>query len=555
MSPTHPGLTAEHEAGSARSILGRLKDLLASNPLPNLAVAVALTIGFYHGWLKLRFPGPITTFAFDIPLILALVMVLPRVKSMGDFFPESRAGRALKAFYGVVFIWFLLALVLPGGAPLLVALAAVRGWVFSTLMFGLGYQIIRSRRQLHGYFMLILLLAAATAIYGAGQSEEEVQALMKLDPEYARRFGGQAFVSADQRWILRRFSTFISSGAFGAAMSATLLFAAALMSDRKIGLLEKALVGGLGLLIGYGMFLSGARSAVIAFGAGLIAILWFRRVPPGLLALLAILGVGLMLGERATGGASVDRLATLDTGTVVGRFWIVWAPGFDFLMRSGFLGGGLGKSLVGLPQFLMPLTSQFEVWGVDGDLGKLMAELGIVGVVVIAWLLWSALRDGYEIVKRHPEDILGTLGLGGFSLFFVCVLTFPTGSPFIGIPLGVLSWFFLGAAIGLDRSDREGALMSAVAVAGRRPSQEGDPARVAPDLRATGSVAVGEPADAPPRPRRNFLYEVRPVPKRENVRIVPKVPSPPPLSKTSPPETPARSARRRRFLYQPPKSK
>lgn len=527
-SPSHGGTGA----------LGRMwRAVVAADPLPNLAVLLAIFIGFFHGWLKLKFPSPLTTFSFDIPLIIALMLVLPRCGSLGQFFPATRSSGALLALYGAVVIWFLLSLVLPEGVPLPIALAAVRGWTFSTLMFGLGYQIIRSPQQLHIYFLLIIALAAVTALYGLGQSEEEARAMAALDPTYAKRLLNQAYADSEGRWVLRRFSTFISSGAFGGTMSCALLFITALLTERTITWKEKALLTAMSLLIGWGMFISGARSPVVALGVGLAIAAVYRRQLKQFALIGVVLGAGLMLGAATTGGGAVDRLATLDFEALYGRFYIVWSPGIRYLFESGFLGGGLGKSLVGTPAFLVPMLQGVEVWGIDGDLGKVMAEMGIVGVVVMTRLFVAAFRDAYGVLERNRHSLVGSMGLGAFMLFAVCVLTFPAGSPFIGIPLGVLSWFFLGAAIKLDRLAHA----------------SGHPSRSVP---ADDSAVSREGSAGKGRPR-HFMFYDKDAGTRgpRDGRKTPRLPPPPAAAPPAPAPAPAApkpeaSAKpKKRFLY------
>lgn len=511
-----------HPSDERITLWRRLFDVLRGNKLANFAVASALVIGFFHGWLKLKIRHPIATFLFDLPLIFALILTFVRMRSVTDFLPPGNAARAMKAFYGVAIVWFFLGLVLPWGAPLLAGLAALRGWLFGTLMFGLGYHLITSRRQLHAYFILMILLAVATSLYATRQTQEEVEAMRAADAYFAEMTRGQGFIDSEGRHVLRRFSTFISSGAFGGTMAVCLCFVAALFTDASVRKGEKILLGLMALVIGYGMFLSGARSAVLALGLGLVVIVWYRRMPVQLLALGFVCASGLVLANLATGGGILDRIATLKPEQIFMRFYIVVAPGWDYLMQSGFLGGGLGKSAVGLPMSLRQYFPAYEVWGVDGDLGKAMAEFGLAGVAVLTWLFAAGLKDGLNVLRRHRSDPVGTMALASFCTFTIAVIQFPIGSPFIGIPLGILTWFFLGAALKLDHVERPGAgFDSGHGVAANLPSR---PLTRPSSARRPGSAAApgdtSAPGSAPtvpaPRPKgKRFLVYRPPTPSAE----------------------------------------
>ncbi|MCC7373821.1 MAG: hypothetical protein IT581_04130 [Verrucomicrobiales bacterium] len=523
------------DAQHSRSIWQRLRDLFLSQRSANLAVAAALVIGFFHGYLKWRFRHPVMTFAFDIPLIIALGLVVSRLRSWGDFLPPGVASKWLKAFYGVVAIWFFLALVLPWGVPFLAALAAVRGWVFATLMFGLGYHIITTRRQFHGYFILIILLATVAAIYATRQTEDEVNAMREMDAYFERMTRGQGFVDDEGRYVLRRFSTFVSSGAFGGAMALSLIFLASLLTDRTVGKGEKWILLFLAVIIGWGMFLSGSRTAVVCLGLGLALIVWKRRLPGYLWLLGAACAVGLFLGSEWTSGGIVDRYSTLsDTKSVLGRFFVVLIPGWNNLLKSSFIGGGLGKAAVGLPISLLSYFGRYQIWGVDGDLGKAMTEFGVIGTVVVIGMLIAGAREGFRILNRHAQNPIGTMALGAVSAFIIAMITFPTGSPFVGIPLGVMTWFFLGGLLRLDQIEatRERLVPESVLPAGR----QGRSAIIAsqPD-----SKAAELPRGAVRRTvRKRFLYA-------EGSEI----PAPPPPPPKVPEPSKSAGGNKKRFLY------
>ena len=61
----------------------RFTGLFAHNHLGNLLFIVTVVIGFFHGWLKLRYRGVLPTFAFDIPQT-----VLPATRQMAKACPR-----------------------------------------------------------------------------------------------------------------------------------------------------------------------------------------------------------------------------------------------------------------------------------------------------------------------------------------------------------------------------------------------------------------------------------------------------------------------------------
>jgi hypothetical protein len=432
---------AEPEGGS--SLWNRLVAVVALDAFVNLLVVGALGIGFFHGWLKLRFRSPVTTFAYDIVLILALVVVYLRSGSIRRFFPPGPTTHALMAFYGLCLAYLPFSLI-PGMPPFLVALATLRGWIFATLLYGLGYQIIRGRAQLHGYFLVILILALLTALYGIQQSDAEVLQMMKEDPFFAQRYRGQGYVDAEGDFHVRRFSTFISSGAFGATMATSIIFGSALFLAPSTRLVERIVIACMMIPIGYGMVLSGSRTAVILAVAGCAALLAVRRkLLPGLV-ILGVIAAGIVMASQATGGGVLDRLATLNVGNIFYRFWWPTYLGFDFML-SHPLGGGLGKTGFS-PSFLLNLNEYSDYLAPDGDLGRLMVEFGLLGIVLFGRLSWHSAKLMFETVQQTHDLPSGSLILAAATNLWISIAFVGVGSPFVGIPMGVLVWFFVGAA-------------------------------------------------------------------------------------------------------------
>ena len=425
------------------SLWSRLTAVVEQDAFVNLLVVAALGIGFFHGWLKLRFRSPITTFAYDIVLILALVVVYLRAGSIRRFFPPGPITHALMAFYGLCLAYLPFSLI-PGMPPFLVALSTLRGWIFATLLYGLGYQIIRGRAQMHGYFLVILMLALLTALYGIQQSDAEVLQMMREDPFFARRYRGQGYVDAEGDFHVRRFSTFISSGAFGATMATSIILGSALFLAPSARRLERIVVAAMMIPIGYGMVLSGSRSAVIIAVTGCAVLLAVRRkLLPGLV-ILGVIGAGVVMASQATGGGVLDRLATLNVGNIFYRFWWPTYLGLDFMLGHP-LGGGLGKTGFS-PTFLLYRSNYTDYLAPDGDLGRLMVEFGVLGIILFGRLSWNAAKLMFETVKLTYDLPSGSLILAAATNLWISIAFVGVGSPFVGIPMGVLVWFFVGAA-------------------------------------------------------------------------------------------------------------
>ena len=246
--------------------------LIRDNPVANLLLISAIFIGFFHGWLKLKFPGGITVFAYDIPLMLALVIAMAKVSPGLTLFPKSRTSSALQVVIGICIVYGLL----PNDIPLLVRLASFRGWALVPLMFLLGYHLFRSRELLNFYGSLILVLSVATAIYGSRQDPEELRRMAAANETLDNIMKG-SFYGDEDGTKFRVFSTFVSAGAFGSTMAYSLLIGLARYSNKGLSLWSRVFLGLIMVPIAYGIFLSAARSAAIIAIIAVLLIAWYRK--------------------------------------------------------------------------------------------------------------------------------------------------------------------------------------------------------------------------------------------------------------------------------------
>lgn len=531
--------------------LHRLAEILRGGLVVNISVVLALAVGFFHGWLKLRFRHPATTFAFDVFLLIALALVYLRCGSLKKFIPPGPVGKALLALYGLLALYLPFSL-LPGTPPFLVAVVAIRSWAFGTLMFCVGYHTIRSPAQMRAFYFLTIGLAFMTAIYGWRQSPEEIRAMMEADEYYADRFISQTYATS-QGSGFRIFSTFVSSAAYGGTLACTLIFALAFATDRATRPWLRWMLYAAMVPLAYGVAQSGSRSALAAAALGGGAVLILRRQWVAIVLAPLILAGAVLIAGKASGGTLLERFAELSKmDSVALRFLFPALIGVEFVLQGHPLGGGLGKAGF-VPLFLAGRTGYTDYVGADGDLGKLLIELGLPGLAIFGWLLWTVGRVNWNYVRQHASSPIGTLLIAGAANFYISVLTFPIGSPYIGIPLGVMVWFMIGGSQKLVELQEAAVHMMPAASAGpakvgflgqplgpltnRRPERP----EASPGAAAVNPVApVGvQPPTA--RPRKRFLYlDAAAEPAGDKAATT----SPPPQ------DTAAPASSRKRFLYQ-----
>ena len=444
---------ARKEKKSAKQVVLLLAGLLHEHRFGNIMFILAMIIGYIHGWLKIKYRGALVTFAFDIPLTIALFSVIFSVSSKGAVFPKERMSSVLQALVAVCLIYA----VLPFGVPFLVSLAAFRGWCFIPLVFLLGYHLSTSVRQVEFYIWLMIIMGTFAAVYGDFfQTESEVKRMIMEDPEMAYRFQNTFYVQ-NGHGVFRRFGTYVSAAQFGGSSAYCLLFAFSRLTVASCPKIERFILAACCIPLAYAIILSGSRTSLVLMMIAMAFTTWYRRGSFMLLLAPALI-VGIMkAGAALTGGDSTSRfMSLLDKGTVGGRFSIVFQPAMKAL-QSFPMGGGLGRSGHGVPMILLNILGSFEMKPVDGDLGRIIVEMGIVGAIVLIAMIYVGISDSYKWMVTLRNTPLGIIGLPAGIYFILAVTNVPTGSPFLGIPTGALLWFFLGALSRLT-TDYEAAL-------------------------------------------------------------------------------------------------
>jgi O-antigen ligase len=338
-------------------------------------------------------------------------------------------------------------------------------------MYCLGYHITSSITQIKGYFYVLVILGVITAAYGIHQSPEEINARMRKDAAFAERYKGIYYATSGGKLELRRFSTFVSSGAFGGVMAFVSAFAIVLFSDPRENKTERVLLMLALAPMSWAIVLTGARSALIMLAAGFGTIAWYRRKFQTFVLIPALLLFAVNYGMKQTEGHAGERFETLlDKETVMMRMLIPTMLGWEAI-KDNPIGYGLGKSGYSVPFFLVGRTG-YEDWRrADGDLGAMMIELGLVGLIVFGRVLWAAAKTVYDILIQLRGTPVSTIALACAACIVVTIIVFPIGSPFLSIPTGALTWFFLGTLQKLADGAVAGASTIPIAPAPAKPTK------------------------------------------------------------------------------------
>lgn len=508
----NPG-TARTKPGGWAGILRQVVGALSLNLFANLLFFIALVIGFLHGWLKMRFPHPLMTFAYDIPMSLALVFVLMKLKRRESFFPDSKVSLAIQLLLCLSIVYALL----PFDVPWLLRLSSLRGWCFAPLMMLLGYHLFRSVRQVEVFVWIMILLGTGTAIYGVFiQSEAEVRSMMAADADLSSRLTG-TFYANSQGTAFRHFSTYVTAAVFGTVMAICSTFAVSRLLVPGGSWLERAILLACGGLCSYALVLTGSRTSMALLALGMALSAWFSRGAARKLVLPVLVAIPVAVALTLVGGAAMERFGDLlRLQTLWGRLFIVLYPLVSMIPEHP-LGGGLGRSGHGVPFAFSSLFRDFEFRSTDGDIGRVMADFGLPGLVVYVVLMYSAASDALRWMWRLRDSNLSVIAAPAGSMLLLALAQVFTGSPFLGIPAGMLVWIMFG---GLRRMVEEYE---------RKAAAEGDAVEDLPEFvsfitrKRIASVFKGEPIqlteNARKRPAREKFVQVGVAPREAPMAV------------------------------------
>lgn len=425
-------------------------------------VVLMVYLGCADGYLKLSTGSSSITLTRDILLYSITIGVLARmaIDHRRPTFPPLA---------GWVFAWLLVVLVQitnPSNGTLMHSLASVRPHAEFVPLFFLAYFVMRSKRRIRNFLLLLVAVAAANGAVGLVQANISPEQLSSWGSGYARAINGEGenAVSArnfeDEKGEERNrpFGLGGDSG-FGGIVGVLALPAAlallALSKQRGIRILTGILTIGVVMAIAT----SAARTAVL--GAAIAAFAYAALTVTsraglrtvfgiGLAALVGYAGIALLTSDTNSG--TFDRYGSISNpGKAVSTFWGYRRETLEdiapytvkYPLGSGFGRNGPAASYAGGPGSGLDAESEPTF---------LLIEVGIPGLVVMFGIFLMLFRLCVtrirRIIDREARILLTALAAPLFAVFaigFVGITTAGTpNAPYLWFVMGTLSFWLIG---------------------------------------------------------------------------------------------------------------
>jgi O-Antigen ligase len=419
---------------------------------PSAVLALAIPLVFLHATyqptVSIGF-GPTTVDVTLADLAVAAVAVVALLEGLRTGFAALTAGRwallAAAAYAVLILVAVTYPLLRDEPYDWHVHLVSALKWAWYGLLAPATLLLVRRERD--GVLLLQALVAwsVAATVWGLLQ-------FLGLVAEFEGKRPGQ------------REPSFVGIHDFAALSAAALV----------VGLVGLALagrpLGGFGwtrvaLAAGaLGVVLSGAMTAVAGLWLAAATLLLVRRVPWRAAATVAVLVVVITAGTALMRGEALTRFAEFvgirdengDTGVesyaqrtllayIGAKIWldhpvvgVGWQASDDEFAYGPHLEDAR-KRFPDEPAEAFP--SPERPWGVQNAYVQTLADLGLVGLAVLAALGWAAVSAGRAGARASPLALVGLLWLLVAAGIWIGVGLVP------GIPLAALTWIGLGLAI------------------------------------------------------------------------------------------------------------
>ena len=438
-----------------------------------IGVFICIVIGFLQDPLRKLIPGEPIYFTAMVGAPLAMTLVGARLRNVRLSFRPMHSWNdvlrtPLRCFVALVLVQSAAAFI-KTGSPAVAGIGAL-SYLAPLPAILLGYQFSRNEQTVVKVTK-VYLLVGVPMVLGVYLS------YAGFDWTILKQVGTGLFIYSQERGRLDLYSGFLRSpeiAAWHAATAACLLMLVALAIRRNLilkwgaGVLVPALLGVI-LLTGRRKFLVEIFLFISVYALMLI---WFQRtaIKSPLISKSALLVAGgVVLASVAYIYIAPDETATeirpyYERGMsvrndVTERVSVMTIASFQYVIaQNGVLGSGAGTGSQGVQHFGGQTTGA----SAEGGLAKVLAELGVPGLLVLLWVALSFARYLWSIVQyvsKLPEadPVLAKLMFGLVALLMtngvVYVIAHQVfGDPFVLIILGILLGFVMATPKLLMRS-------------------------------------------------------------------------------------------------------
>jgi len=428
----------------------RWTDVFRSDSLIHLLLLTSIVAGAFQGWLKDRIPGVLPYALSDGAFILAAVLWFATAAVYRRPLLRAPAGTNVDlVLLAIVLTPFLYVIV--AGTPFLVKMAGLRAWSAFPVACLIGMSVVRTAGQVRAYVGVIVATCLVTGLYGIAQYMRGPEAA--LDTTLGELRHGQTVFYHLEAALgsseFRAFSTFTFPAPFAAMMVFGILLCAGIVfcTSRPLG--QRVLAALIVPVLFVAMTVSGTRAALVTLVAGMLVLGWLRRFTLAQLLLLPALLLGLHFATILTSGRIVTRYSSLlREGAAWGYVVTPILTAGEGLAEHPF-GLGLGRSGVGVPFAIANSMGRGYFVFSDGDIGRAVIELGIIGLVLLVFIVVGLLPVLLRIAPRLRGGPEGDLALGIGALVISGGIVILIGSPLSTTPHAIIWWFLFGALVRL----------------------------------------------------------------------------------------------------------
>jgi O-antigen ligase len=310
-----------------------------------------------------------------------------------------------------------------------------------TAFFFAGTQCFDTRKHIRTFLTVVMWLGGAVAVFGLAEYFFAEQLPLDFfhgpDRRIGSTLGSPAFLGG---WVVLILPLILSTA----------------LNDE--GTRWKRRLAGILCVMLFGvLLLTRSRSSVIGCGASLVLLFVLRsqgaRVRPALIGPLLLLVSAVLVFLLVPGARDrVFQIFDPVTGSTLARRWFFWEAGARAFLASPIWGHGAGSFEPVMIRFRSPdywiARSEDVVPHAHNEIIETAAELGLAGLVLLGWFLWTLLRSGLGQAKntegwRRPPATGLLCGIVGLALDNLANVSARQA------PVAALAWVFAGILVAM----------------------------------------------------------------------------------------------------------